>query len=614
MRSRSTALAAILLLVACGTPVPAIRSSLRVAEPSSAGASPPAFVDRARRAKLASAYPKLDAYFAALHASQKLPGLAVGLVIDGDLAWSAGYGVTDLDTQTAVDVDTLFEIGSLTKPFTALALLRLRDEGRVSFDVPAATYLAELADVLYPASDAAPITLRHLLTHTAGLPNIGPALASDGVASEAELVGALRHVRLRSAPGTTDEYSSLGIALAGVIVARVSGTPYRDFLRERVLRPLGMTATDWWDAGHPIDRRASGYEIGESDRRIRTPPWVAGANAPAGGLYSSVREMARYLAFQLDAWPSRDGADRGPVRRSSRREMQTIQWLNGIAGPSGGASSKAVGTGLGGGAQYRCGVGPMFSMSGGGNGYASMLAGFPEEGVAMVVLMNEFDPSLSMYSALRWDDVIAILRETGGFEPRITRPNPALTSVREHLTKLLFERYDDNEAARLLAVPFEPRGPVPWGTRPAGLANVRRSFGACAFERDLPPKDAMEAHWLIGLRAWESRAVGERRADRTARSRRLRMGNSPRRSLCAIRCGAADSGADPCAHACLGRPYVRRVASLRDRCGGSADPLRGDAGPLWHMRARRWRVERSATRLHTRVRARRGLASPPVER
>ncbi len=104
----------------------------------------PSFTDPARRAKLATAYSKLGAHFAQYRASQKLPGLAVGLVVDGELAWSRAYGVADLASNAPVDVDTRFEIGSITKPFTALAVLRLRDEGKLSLDAPAATYLPEL--------------------------------------------------------------------------------------------------------------------------------------------------------------------------------------------------------------------------------------------------------------------------------------------------------------------------------------------------------------------------------------------------------------------------------------------------------------------------------------
>ena len=122
--------------------------------------------------------------------------------------------------------------------------------------------------------------------------------------------------------------------------------PFRDYLRASVLRPIGMGTTDWLAHGDAkSERRASGYVLGSGGALDASAPWVTGEVAGAGGLYSSVREMAKYLAFQLDAWPARSGTSSGPVRRSSRREMQQIQWVDG-AGPG-----RVVGNGLGWGSQ-----------------------------------------------------------------------------------------------------------------------------------------------------------------------------------------------------------------------------------------------------------------------
>jgi CubicO group peptidase (beta-lactamase class C family) len=458
---------------------------------------PPAFDDPARRAKLATAYPKLEEYFAGFYAKKKLPGLVVGLVIDGELAWSHGYGVKDLDGKSPVDADTIYRIGSITKSFTAVAVLRLRDAGKVSLDVPAATYLPDLAGVLYPTADAPPITVRHLLTHTSGLPNVGALDANALVATEAYVLGALHGLRLRSVPGVTKSYSSLGFGLLGILVARLSKEPFRDVIDAEVLRPLGMTATTWDENLVPRERLATAYRVQLDDSLVKVAHWKTGAFEGAGNLYSSVRDMARYLAFHLDAWPPREGQDAGPLRRSSLREMQELDVFEEVRLSRDGdpPAERVVGTGLAWGSQYWCGVGPSFNHSGGSEGYSSNVIGFPEHGVGIVWLTNEFAPNGNVFDGVRWADVIKILRATGGFERRVAPPNPALTGVRDHLTKLLFVHFDDQEAAALFGTPNEPLAPPRWIRD--RLGGVRERHGACTFERDLPPHHAMEARWRM---------------------------------------------------------------------------------------------------------------------
>src|SRR5581483_5405684 len=103
----------------------------------------------------------------------KLPGVAVGVVIDGELAYAKGFGVTDQAKKTPIDADSVFGLASITKPFTALTVLALRDEGRVSLDDPLVKWVPEASGIVYPTRDAPPITIRHLLQHTAGLPGDG---------------------------------------------------------------------------------------------------------------------------------------------------------------------------------------------------------------------------------------------------------------------------------------------------------------------------------------------------------------------------------------------------------------------------------------------------------
>jgi CubicO group peptidase (beta-lactamase class C family) len=140
-------------------------------------ASPPApaqFADPNRRAKLATAFAEIDRSFAEFAKTSHVPGAAWGIVIDGELAHSGAAGVREISSNAPVDADTVFRIASMTKSFTAMAVLKLRDEGRLSLDDPAERYVPELKNLRYPTTDSPRITIRHLLTHSEGFPEDNP--------------------------------------------------------------------------------------------------------------------------------------------------------------------------------------------------------------------------------------------------------------------------------------------------------------------------------------------------------------------------------------------------------------------------------------------------------
>ncbi len=325
---------------------------------------------------LAQALTAIDARLAAALPRLGVTALAAGLVADGKLAWAKGYGVRDHASKAPVDADSVFRIGSITKTFTSLTLLALRDEGRLSFDVPAATWLPELANVVYPTKDSPPITLRHLVTHTSGLPRLGTLDYWSDTAhalTEAQLLKAIDGVVLERAPGTGENYSNLAVALAGVIAGRVAGKPYRDVVSQRILKPLGMSATTWDREQVPTGRLAIAYG---KDGTAETPHWRLGAGEGMGGLYSSVADMAKYALFELGAWPPRSEADAGPVKRTTVRESQ-----RGF-GPTTGGSARGAGWGL----EKHPSLGQLVWHNGGANDYTSSLALIPARGLGIVLL------------------------------------------------------------------------------------------------------------------------------------------------------------------------------------------------------------------------------------
>jgi CubicO group peptidase (beta-lactamase class C family) len=211
-------------------------------------------------------------------------------------------------------------------------VLILRDEGKLSLDDPATGTLPELAALRYPTRDSRPITIRDLLTHSSGLPQFGRFSHSrpGHEVTESELFSDLAHLEMPYAPGTRYFYSNFGAALLGPLVARVSGMPYRDFVTQRILAPLGMRSSVWADTDVPKGRLATGYVPGTAGLS-RQAPWRLGAMEAAGGLFMSLRDLARWAAFQLAAYPPRNDPDPGPLRRSSVREGHGGQRRIGLA-------------------------------------------------------------------------------------------------------------------------------------------------------------------------------------------------------------------------------------------------------------------------------------------
>lgn len=186
----------------------------------------------------------VDAIFERFAARQVVPGFAYGVVVDGELAHTGGAGTLRVGEDVAPDADSVFRIASMTKSFTAAAVLLLRDEGRLRLDDPVARWVPELAGLPPRTTDSPPMTLEHLLTMTAGFPTDDPwgdrQQGLDlGAFAEFFRVGP----SLDWAPGTHFEYSNLGYGILGLVVTNAAGMEYREFVRARLLAPLGMAAT-----------------------------------------------------------------------------------------------------------------------------------------------------------------------------------------------------------------------------------------------------------------------------------------------------------------------------------------------------------------------------------
>lgn len=334
----------------------------------------------------------INAGFEHFREAAHVPGLVWGIVKDGQLAYVGTLGVQDVETRQPVTTDTVFRIASMSKAFTALAVLKLRDAGKLSLDTPIERYIPEARRWHYPTSDSPKVRVRDLLGHTAGFGPDDPWSDRQQSMSEPAFTALLaKGLSFNNPPGQKYEYSSLGYALLGRIVTNVSGERYDRYIEGLLLRPLGMTASGYEVADVPAYRLAVGYRW-ENDAFAREPSMANGVFGAMGGVHTSARDYARWVAFLLSAWPARDGPQTGPVPRALVRELAigtSIPRVNtrpraGDAGPCPFATVYSAGFNV----VQDCELGLVLTHNGGYPGYGSTLLLMPEYGIGIFAFAN----------------------------------------------------------------------------------------------------------------------------------------------------------------------------------------------------------------------------------
>jgi len=227
-----------------------------------------------------------------------VPGVSLGVLFEGGEE-TAAFGVTSIEHPLDVSVDTLFQIGSITKTFTATALMRLVERGDVDLDARVRTYLAELR--LSEEDVASRATVRQLLTHTGGW--LGDFFADFGRGDDAlaRYVEALAEQPQLAPLGEVWSYNNSAFNIAGRVVEVVAGKPYEDALRELVFEPLGIESAYFFADEVITYRFAVGHERAEDERSVVGRPWAIGRSShPAGGIVTSVPELLRYARFWIE--------------------------------------------------------------------------------------------------------------------------------------------------------------------------------------------------------------------------------------------------------------------------------------------------------------------------
>lgn len=285
---------------------------------------PPRFKDKDRIQKIGTALEQSHQYYLESAASNNLPGMAYGVVVDDSLIFFGGCGTINLESGVEATEHSLFRIASMSKSFTAMAILKLRDEGKLSLSDPIYKFIPDLEKLSYLTSDASHVTIFNLLTMTAGFPEDNPwgdrfLDISDNALMEQVKAG----VSFSTVTSLHYEYSNLGFGLLGHIITMVSEMPYQEYITNNILLPLGMNHTYWEYSEVPEHLLALGYGW-DGEKWISEPLLHDGAFGAMGGLITSIVDFSKYLSLHLSAWPPGSDPETGPVKRSSLREMHRM--------------------------------------------------------------------------------------------------------------------------------------------------------------------------------------------------------------------------------------------------------------------------------------------------
>jgi CubicO group peptidase (beta-lactamase class C family) len=458
---------------------------------------PAAFTDPDRIDKIKKALPAIDSIFRKYAIENHFPGLAFGIVVDGQLIHKGNYGYTDIEKKTPVTSSSLFRIASMSKSFTAMAILKLRDERKLNLDDPAYKYIPELKNQKYPTTDAPPITIRHLLTHGAGFPEDNPWGDRQLADTDKEFVDFLNNkISFSNPPDIAYEYSNLGFALLGKIVTKVSGMRYQDYIRENIWKPLGMKTSEWEYGNIAPDMLAHGYrwlnEKWNEEQLLHDTP--DGSWGAMGSMISSIDEFANYMALHLSAWPPSNAKETGPVKRSSVREMHHPWRFNGFNPnykyPDGRNCAIASAYCYGLGWSRDCDNKVAIGHSGGLPGFGSQWRIMTDYGIGVVAFANRTYAPMGYINTLVLDTLIKIAE----LKPRQLPPSAILEKRKNELVALLPD-WNNAEQSGIFAENFFPDYPIDSLKKQA--KEIFAKAGKVISVKEIKPENQLRGSFII---------------------------------------------------------------------------------------------------------------------
>lgn len=420
------------------------------------------FEDPKRLDKIGTLFPVIDSLYRKHAEDNHFPGISFGIVVDDKLVYSNSYGYTDIDKKTPVTTSSLFRIASMSKSFTCMAILKLRDEGKLNLDDPAYLYIPELKHLKYPTADAPHITIRHLMTHGAGFPEDNPWGDRQLADTDKEFMEFINNqIQFSNPPGIAYEYSNLGFALQGKIITKVSGLRYQDYIKKHILEPLGMKTTTYEYGEVAPEKLANGYrwlnEKWNKEELLHDTP--DGSWGAMGSMISSIEEFANYMGLHLSAWPPNNAADDGPIKRSSVREMHHPWRWNGFNPnyrfPDGRTCAVTSAYAYGLGWMKDCDGKTYIAHSGGLPGFGSQWRIMPEYGIGVVAFANRTYSPFGFVNLRVLDTII----KTAGLQPRKLHVSKILEQRKNELVRILPD-WNNAEQSGIFAENFFPDNPI----------------------------------------------------------------------------------------------------------------------------------------------------------
>ena len=422
----------------------------------------------AQKPEVAGPLQVLDAWLQASVSSREEPGLSIGIVSDQNLIWAKGYGFANVEKRLPANSTTLYRIASISKVFTATAIMQLRDAGKLQLDDPVSKHLAWF-HVQEPKADAPPITIWTLLTHTSGLARELPLSYWNDLKfpSREDMMRILPEEPAVFPPETEYKYSNLALSIAGEVVVAVSGQPYRQYVEEHILRPLGMSSTLIEPTAN-ASNLALGYRKHDPGVPREVEDFIdARALTPSAGLASSVEDLAKFVSLQF-----RDGPAGGSqiLKGSSLREMQRVQWLR----PDW-QSAQGLGFGV-----RHVGQQVRVGKDGAAPGYKSLMEWVPSEKFGVIVLINGYDADPTYYV----NEALSIIGPAIAKATARPRPTPVADPAWSKYVGTYSWKHVDTEI--LIAdgelIMISPESANPWDSRvrltPAGPNTFKMHGGS----------------------------------------------------------------------------------------------------------------------------------------
>lgn len=309
---------------------------------------------------------QIEALVNAEMARQKIPGMSVAVVTGKQFRWAAGFGAQDLENNVPAKAATVYRLGSISKPITAVAVMQLNERGKIDLDAPVQKYCPAFPEKQWP------ITTRLVLGHLAGIRHYKSDEEFNSTRFYASIVEGLAMFKddpLLFEPGTKYSYTTHGYSVLGCVVEGASGQKFADFVRENIFKPAGMERIRVDSVADIILNRAQGYRITDKGELTNSPLADTSYKVPGGGFVSTVEDLARFaIAMQTDKL----------LKRETAELMYTAQKTK---------DGKATNYGLGWGVSVRNGQ-RNIGHSGGQQRVSTLLHMRPDQGLAVVLMSN----------------------------------------------------------------------------------------------------------------------------------------------------------------------------------------------------------------------------------